>query len=322
MVDDHAGLEPVPGGAPLVLAHEPGLQVLEGAAFVEFAREMLHEHLHERGDGGELGQRRHAVARAHLDRAPARGGADVPAHFGRIVHHARAHHVVEVALVLRPVCERPREPRRRQLLEHQCAVRGVAGAVARPERARRRQGLQVRQIGRQSTDDRQHLVDVFDAHVHVDAPDHHVPAPPLRALDERVVAGLVGHLLVVPLRERVAARAQQLDVAGRGQCAHLRDRVADVVDGGRDRVADSARDLDRVGEQLAGDGVALELGALFELGQELGRAADEVAGVAVGQHELPLEPHGGAGRCREGHRHGVSLTRRTARTALGSRHPS
>ena len=43
-----------------------------------------------------------------------------------------------------------------------------------------------------------------------------------------------------------------------GDGAHVGDRVGDVVDRGRDRVADAARHLDGVREQLAGDGVALE----------------------------------------------------------------
>ena len=144
--------------------------------------------------------------------------------------------------------------------------------------------------------------------VHVDAPDHHVAAPPLGALDELVVARLVGDLLVVPLRERVAARAQQLDVHRVGDGAHGGDRVGDVVDGCGDGVADAARDLDGVGEQLAGDRVALERGALLEHVDDLGGARHEVARRAVGEHQLPLESHRRAGGCREGHRHSHSLT--------------
>ena len=97
--------------------------------------------------------------------------------------------------------------------------------------------------------------------VHVDAPDHHVAAPPLGALDELVVAGLVGDLLVVPLRERMAARAEQLDLHRVRDGADRGDRVGDVVDGRGDGVADAAGDLDGVGEQLAGDRVPLERGA-------------------------------------------------------------
>ena len=79
-----------------------------------------------------------------------------------------------------------------------------------------------------------------------------------------MVPGLVGDLLVVPLRERVASRAQQLDVHRVRDGADRGDRVGDVVDGRRDGVADAARDLDGVGQQLAGDRVALERGALLE----------------------------------------------------------
>ena len=189
------------------------------AAGVELAREVLDEHLHERRDRGELGQGRHPVACPHLDRAPARSRADVPPHLGRVGHHTGADHVLEVPLELGPVLQRPGEPRRRKLLEHERPIRRVAGALARPERGRRRQRLKVRKIDRQRVDDREHLVDVLDADVHVDAPDHHVAAPPLGPLDEVVVPRLVGDLLVVPLRERVAPGAQQLDAEG------VRDRA-------------------------------------------------------------------------------------------------
>ena len=85
------------------------------------------------------------------------------------------------------------------------------------------------------------------------------------------------------------------------------DRIGDVVDGGRDRVADPARDLDRVGEQLAGHRVPLERSLLLDGSKHLGRARDEISRRPVGEHELPLEPHGGTGGCRERHRHSHSL---------------
>jgi hypothetical protein len=49
------------------------------------------------------------------------------------------------------------------------------------------------------------------------------------------------------------------------------DRVGDVVDDGRHGVADAARDLDRVGQQLARDRVALE-GGSADGSQDLRRA--------------------------------------------------
>ena len=164
------------------------------------------------------------------------------------------------------------------------------------------------EVHRQRVDDREDLVHVVDTDVHVDAPDHHVAPPPLGALDELVIAGLIGHRLLVPLRERVAARAQQLDVHRVRDGAHRGDGVGDVVHGSGDGVADTARDLDGVGQQLTGDRVTLERSALLEHGDDVGAARHEVARRAIGEHQLPLESDRRPRGCREGHRHAHSLT--------------
>ncbi len=59
--------------------------------------------------------------------------------------------------------------------------------------------------------------------------------------------------------------------------------------------------------KLTGHREPLERTALLEDFQHLGCARHEIPGRPVGEHELPLEPNGGTGGCRERHRHPHSL---------------
>lgn len=154
----------------------------------------------------------------------------------------------------------------------------------------------MREVCRKGVDDGDDLALILDADVDVDPPDHHVAAPPLSPLDQGVVAGLVGHFLLVPLRERVAACGEQFDAGGIRGRAHGRDRVGDVVDRVRHRIADAAGDLDGVGEQLTRHRMAFVGALVLECRQQLRGATDEITAHRVGEHDLPFEAYGGPGR--------------------------
>src|SRR3546814_2155676 len=74
--------------------------------------------------------------------------------------------------------------------------------------------------------------------------------------------------------------------------------------------------LDRVGEQLLRDGEAFQLGALLQRRQDVGGTRNEIAALAVGEHQLPLDPDRRTCRGRERDRHGDSLTRTRARPCV------
>ena len=104
------------------------------------------------------------------------------------------------------VLELERQPGRRQLLEHQRPVGGVAGVDAGPDRRGRRERLQVRVVVEQRGEHRHHPVALGQADVHVHAPDQHLPAPPLGAVDQLLVAVAGGELLLGPRRRTGGCR--------------------------------------------------------------------------------------------------------------------
>ena len=172
---------------------------------IETGGEVIDEALDERGDSGDFAQARHRIADPHLDRAPLGRWADVPADLVDLIDDTGGEHVARIRLVISPGIELIRQPGRRQLLEHHRPVRGVARVLPGPERRRCTHRLQMRHVGQQRIQDRQHLVPVVDPDMRVQAEDEHVPAPPLGAVDELGVAFGLGDLLVLPAREWVGA---------------------------------------------------------------------------------------------------------------------
>jgi len=166
----------------------------------------------------------------------------------------------------------------------------------------------VREVGEQAVEDRQRLVPVVDADVHVDAPDHHVAAPPPGALDELVVPRLVGEALVVPLAEGVRAAADELVVAELvDHRPDLRELPLQVGDGVGDPVVHAAHELDGVGEQLRRDGGMRPAGTpLVEQLEHAVADRGELAGGAIHDRDLPLEADAGPGRTGEVDLHGAN----------------
>ena len=229
LVEDEDRVHAVARRAPLVLLREPRRQVRQRAARVELGREVLDQAVRERRDAQHLVQGRDAVAHAHLQRPELRRRPQVPADLVELVDDAGLEQVGGVA---------PRTP-----------TTAGTGTAARPSAAagtsapgwtrsrcpRRPRTATTRSApagGRSTTASRaligQDLVPVLDADVDVDAVDQHLPAPPLGPVDERLVARLVGHLLVVPARERMGARAHQLDPQRVGDLPDLVDRALQV----------------------------------------------------------------------------------------------
>jgi hypothetical protein len=144
-------------------------------------------------------------------------------------------------------------------------------------------------VGQHRRADGQHLVAVLDAHVHVHPVDEHLAAPPLGAVDQRLVALLVGDALVVPLGERVGAGAHQLDPQRVGDAADLLDRPLQVRPRLLDRAADARDHLDGVEQELLADqGVLAATLGRDRVEHRLGDLP-QVAGIGVDQRELPLD---------------------------------
>ena len=271
----------------------------QGLTGVEALRHVIDEALDERGDREDLLERRQSVADADLDGAPVRCGADVPADLVDVVDDSGGEHIVDVLLVVRPLIELERQTCRRQLLEHHRPVRGIAGVRAAPERRRRGQRLQVRDIGEQCVDDRQHLVARVDADVDMDTEDQHVPTPPLGAVDEFEVTVLRSDLLRLPLRERVGARRHQFDSARFGELPHSTHRGGQILGDGRHLGMDTGDELDRVRQHLTDD-LLLELGrVLGHIRQQSLGSRGQVQAARVQQSQFPLDTEGGAGRACE-----------------------
>ena len=127
--------------------------------------------------------------------------------------------------------------------------------------------------------------------MYVYAPDRHLPAPPLGALDQFGVSRGVGQLLRRPFCERVSARAEQLHAAVVHDLAYGAERAAQVVHRLTGVVTDSGDDLDGVAQQLL-----VHVRALADLGDHLGCTVAQIAGVGVDESELPLDADGWPGR--------------------------
>ena len=140
---------------------------------------------------------------------------------------------------------------------------------------------------------------MVDADVNVDAPDHHLPSPPLGAVEQAVVALVGRDLLVVPLRERMRPRAHQLDPQRVDDAADEPDELLEVGDRRRNRAVHGAHELDGVQKELVGDLRMLAAVRRPELPEHVLGDVHEVAGGPVHQRQLPLHADGGAFGFRE-----------------------
>ena len=275
-VEDDDGVQAVAGGTPFVFLDMPGRHGGDGAAVVQRGGELVDEALRQGGDGADFLEGGQAVADAHLDGAEVGDGPDVPADFGEGVDHAGGEHVLDVGLVVLPAGELEGQAGGGQLLEHQRALGGVAGVFAAPERAGGGERLEVREVVHQAVQDGEDLVAAVEADVHVDAVDDHLAAPPLGAVNELGVAGLVRHGLQLRRAEGVASGAEDLDAHGIGDVTDRREGTAQVRFGLGHGVADPGDQLHRVQQQLLLDVRVLVV--LIQLGMPGGHTAEDLVG--------------------------------------------
>ena len=203
-------------------------------------------------------------------------------------------HVVDHRLIVAPGAELRREPRGGQLLKKHCATRRVSGRFPCPIGARGREGLKVREVGKQPVEDGQHFFAIFDPDVHVDAPDHQLATPPLGAIDEGRIPFVLGHFLREPLAERMRARAHEVDAAGLGNCAYHVDGGFEVDHGIRHPVVHTGDDFNGVGEEFTGDARVLRPVRKGQAFQDVGGRRRQFSAGMVDEREFPFDPEGGA----------------------------
>ena len=180
--------------------------------------------------------------------------------------------------------------------------------------------------GEQGADDRDHVL-APHADVHVHSPDQHLPAPPLGAGDQLLVAVSGGEQLVRPLGEGVGAGAVEVDAELVGHRAHHRDQLRELVDRLGRRTAHAGGQLDGVAQQLLVHARLLAVLGRDEV-EELRGGVDQVAAVLVDERELPLHAERRGRGLREldrSRRHGLDRstpTRRDERAASSRRRPA
>jgi hypothetical protein len=116
-------------------------------------------------------------------------------------------------------------------------------------------------------------------------PDQHLPAPPLRALDQLGVARRIGQALGRPLREWMRARAEQLHPAIPHDLSRGHQRRPQIVHRLRHRVTHAGDDFDCVAQQF----LVHPRVVLAEFQDDRGRLVAQVAGLGVDERELPFD---------------------------------
>ena len=198
------------------------------------------------------------------------------------------------------------QPRRGQLLEHQRAVRGVAGVGPGPQRARGRQRQQVGVVVEHRGEDRDDAVALGHPDVHVDAPDQHLAAPPLGAVDQLLVAVPGGQLLLGPGGEGVGAGPHEVHAEGVG-AARAPPRGCRA--GRRRRPGPSGQIPVTTSTVLRSSSWWSRPGSgepRSRRREQVDRGVGQVAGVTVDEGELPLDTDRGGRRRLEVDPHGTS----------------
>ena len=155
--------------------------------------------------------------------------------------------------------------------------------------------------------DRQDLLPILDAHVNVHAVDQHLPAPPLRTVDQRRVALFVSHLLVIPSSKGVRAGAHQLDPQRVGDDTDLLDCPLKVGARVGDRPADARHDLHCVEQQLLTNVGVLAATRRGHCVKNRLRDLTQVARIGVDEGQLPLDTDRRPPRLGERDLHGFIL---------------
>src|SRR5699024_5283533 len=126
-----------------------------------------------------------------------------------------------------------------------------------------------------------------DADVDVDAPDDHLAAPPLGAVDDLRVGRLLADALPGAAGEGVRSGGPHVDAEFAGGVADHAELFAEVFHGLGDGVADAGDQFDGVGQEFALDPVAGVVAG--DDVERFGGARHQFAGVAVDECDLPLD---------------------------------
>ncbi len=124
--------------------------------------------------------------------------------------------------------------------------------------------------------------------------DHHLPAPPLGAVDQLEVAFLVGDLLRTRGAEGVRAGAEQFDAHRIGDLAHRGQRARKVLLRLGHRGADARYELHGVEQQFLLDVgmlfIVLEFGMVgADAAQHLTGSRYQFAALPVDQRQFPFD---------------------------------
>src|SRR5262249_38920959 len=155
----------------------------------------------------------------------------------------------------------------------------------------RREREDVRQEIADLVGEKHRHVAVFDADVHVKAEDEVRARNVLKILDEPLVAGAVGDLLLLPVAERVGPGGDDPEPVLPGQTAERAAEPADLRAGLADVAADAGPGLDDRLVHLRPDPLAEERVALALL-EELADVRVELARLGVDDLELFLDAEG------------------------------
>ncbi|MCY1231805.1 hypothetical protein D9M72_442660 [compost metagenome] len=151
----------------------------------------------------------------------------------------------------------------------------------------------MREVVHQAVQHRQDFVAAVQAHMDVDSVDHHLAAPPLGAVDELGVAGLVRDRLQLGRAERMASGAEDLNTHGVCDFPHCGKGTAEIGLGLRHRFADAGDKLHCVEQEFLLDVgvfvVLVEFGMVgCDAAQHFIGHGRQFAGLRIDQRQLPF----------------------------------
>src|ERR1700730_5378464 len=169
----------------------------------------------------------------------------------------------------------------------------------------------MRDVSGERVDDGDRLLAAAHAHVHVDTEYLHLSRRPLHLVDQALIAWVRADLLRRRVAERMRPRAHEHESVAVGVLTELRQRGREVGVRLAHGAADADDDLDGRLQQL-GFGLGMDAVGVADLHlrENLVRAADQLARVAVDQLELHLHADRGPRAGRELDGHGYAATAR------------
>ena len=282
---DELAVEPVAHRAPLVLLDQRARVLAEREVAAVEQVELAHQRLDERRDGdGVVDARRH-VADADLDGVEEGMGPHVPPDLLGVVDTARLHEQVDVALEGGVRSEGAGDARAGEALEDLAPDALEAAVAAEPEGRARREGEDVGEEVADLVGQGHGRVAVPDPHVDVEAEDQVGACDVLQILDDVLVAGAVGDVLLLPVAEGVGAGGDDAQAVALGEVPQRAAQLRDLRAGLLDVAADAGARLHDGLVHLGADALAQDRVILPVL-EELAHVRAQIA--RLGVHDLEL----------------------------------